>query len=104
MIETQIVLAGYGILFALFFPRCYPNHPWGLAALWLVGLGIAMLYSSMLLDGQRRVLGVPVYVWAYLALSAVPAFCLWAGFAVGVFFAVLQPYLAFRIQLWANHR
>ena len=103
MIETQIVLAAYGVLLAIFFPRFYPHHPWGLVALWLVGLGIAKLYSSMLFfGGYRRVFGVPVYVWAYLLLSAVPAFCLWAGFGVGVFFLVMQPYLAFRIQLWAN--
>ena len=102
MIETQIVLAAYAVLLAIFFPRCYPHHPWGLVALWLVGLGIAKLYSTMLFEDYRRVVGVPVYVWAYLVLSAVPAFCLWGGFGAGIFFLVMQPYLAFRIQIWAT--
>ena len=99
LIEIQLLTAAYGIVVALVLPRCYPAHPVGLGALWLLGLGVARLYTNMLSDERKKWLGLPIFLWAYLFLTAVPALSLYLNFPPGVFFCVFQPYLAFRLQL-----
>lgn len=103
MIEIQLLMAAYGILLAIFFPLAIRHFPAGIGLLWLVGLGLARFYCQNLIgDPPRKVLGLPVYVWAYLLLSAIPALSVWADFPPGALFMIVQPYLAYRLQLRAT--
>lgn len=98
LLEVQVIMAGYGILVAVLFPRFYPHQPLGLAFLWLVGLMLARLYSNMLCE--------PPPSWhvllVYAALTMVPALSIYGGFPPGALFVVVQPYLTMRILLKVN--
>lgn len=95
LLETQIVLAGYGILIAVLLPRFYPGQPIGLVALWLAGLWVAHTFTKMLSEESPSRL----YLWAYLLLTFIPALALYFDFPPGGLFLIIQPYVAFRIHL-----
>ncbi len=45
---------------------------------------------------------MPVYLWAYLLLSTIPALCLRYEVPEGALLMIVQPFLAYRLQLRAT--
>jgi hypothetical protein len=103
MIEIQLLMAAYGILLAVLFPPLYRNFPVGILGLWLLGLVLARFYCQNLIgESLRQMLGLPLYIWTYLLLSAIPALFLWFELPEGGLLMILQPFLAYRLQLSAT--
>jgi hypothetical protein len=103
IVEIPLLMVAYGLLLALLFPPLYRNFPEGILGLWLLGLMLARFYCQNVIgDSLRQMLGLPVYIWSYLLLSAIPVLSLWLEFPEGGLFMILQPFLAYRLQLSAT--